>query len=29
MNTKQTDLLGWQQRYGSEEACTQALALQH
>ena len=29
MNAKQTDLLGWQQHYGAEEACTQALALQH
>gem|GEM_PF-981859 len=28
MKAKQTDLLDWQQRYGTEEACTQALALQ-
>jgi len=28
MKAKQTDLLNWQQRYGTEKACTQALALQ-
>lgn len=28
MKAMETNLLGWQKRYGTEEACTQALARQ-
>jgi len=28
MKATETSLLDWQKRYGTEEACTQALALQ-